>query len=70
VVDGVTYVIASGGGGRLYLSAPNGGFLHYVASTRTGGGCTFVVYDMKGSVKDRFVINQTANAAVRLPERR
>ena len=58
VKDGVTYVIASGGGGRFYLSPSNGGFLHYVVGTRTGDSYSFVVKDMKGEVKDQFVIRR------------
>jgi 3',5'-cyclic AMP phosphodiesterase CpdA len=56
--DGIPYVIASGGGGRLYLPASNGGFLHYVVGTRSGDTYSFVVKDMKGAVRDQFSIGQ------------
>jgi 3',5'-cyclic AMP phosphodiesterase CpdA len=54
--DGITYVIASGGGGRRYLPAPNGAFLHYVAGRRVDAGYSFVVKDITGETKDRFSI--------------
>ena len=54
--DGITYIIASGGGGKFYLPASNGAFLHYVVGTRTDKGYSFAVKDMKGDVKDQFVI--------------
>jgi len=54
--DGISYVIASGGGGKRYLSASNGAFLHYVVATRTDKGYSFVVKDMEGEARDRFTI--------------
>ncbi len=56
--DGITYLITSGGGGRLYMPASNGGFLHYVVGTRTGDTYSFTVKDMSGEVRDRFVIGR------------
>jgi 3',5'-cyclic AMP phosphodiesterase CpdA len=56
--DGITYVIASGGGGKFYLPASNGAFLHYVVGTRTEKGYSFTVKAMDGEVRDRFVIGR------------
>jgi predicted phosphodiesterase len=58
VKEGVTYVIASGGGGRLYFSSLTGGFLHYVIGTKGDKGYSFVVKDMAGEVRDRFAIER------------
>jgi 3',5'-cyclic AMP phosphodiesterase CpdA len=58
VKDGITYVIASGGGGRFYLSPSSGGFLHYVIGARTDGHYSFVVKDMKGEVRDQFSVSR------------
>jgi 3',5'-cyclic AMP phosphodiesterase CpdA len=58
VRDGVIYVIASGGGGRFYLSPASGGFLHYVIGTRTGTSYSFVVKDMKGEARDQFFVGR------------
>ena len=54
--DGISYVIASGGGGKRYLSASNSAFLHYVIGTRTDKGYSFVVKDMEGEARDAFTI--------------
>jgi acid phosphatase type 7 len=56
--DGIIYVIASGGGGKFYLPASSGAFLHYLMGTRTEKGYSFVVKDMEGEVRDRFVIGR------------
>lgn len=54
--DGITYVIASGGGGKGYLPVYNGAFQHYVVGTRTNAGYSFAVRDMAGEIKDRFLV--------------
>jgi acid phosphatase type 7 len=56
--DGVTYVIASGGGGPLYFSSANGGFFHYVVVSRENNAYSFTVKDMKGEVRDHFLLGK------------
>jgi 3',5'-cyclic AMP phosphodiesterase CpdA len=56
--DGVTYIIASGGGGPLYFSAANGGFFHYVIARRDGPEFSFTVRNLNGEVKDHFTLTK------------
>jgi acid phosphatase type 7 len=64
VKQGVTYVIAGGGGGRLWFFSENGNFFHYITAVRSNGGYSFIVKDMDGKKRDQFSIglNGKSNA--------
>jgi 3',5'-cyclic AMP phosphodiesterase CpdA len=54
--EGITYVIAGGGGGRLWFFAENGNFFHYITASRSNGGYSFTVKDMDGKKRDQFSV--------------
>ena len=57
--DGLTYVITGGGGARLLTyREDHGGFHHYVIAKRQNGGYLFTAYDMKGNVRDEFLVKK------------
>ena len=63
--QGITYVIAGGGGGQLSFSSENGNFFHYITATRSNGGYSFTVKDMDGKKRDQFLVglNGKSNAS-------
>ncbi len=54
--DGITYVIAGGGGGLMPFFLQDRAFHHYVAGERVGEGYAFTVKDMHGKKRDQFSI--------------
>jgi 3',5'-cyclic AMP phosphodiesterase CpdA len=54
--QGVTYVIAGGGGGQLWFFSENGNFFHYITATRSNGGYSFIVKDVDGKKRDQFLV--------------
>ncbi len=59
--QGITYVIAGGGGGQLWFLSGNGNFHHYIFAARLNGGYTFTVKDMDGKKRDEFSIIKANN---------
>ncbi len=58
VRDGITYVIAGGGGGQLAFFVNNGNFYHYIVATRGNDGYSFTVRDIEGNTRDQFFISK------------
>ena len=58
VRDGITYVIAGGGGGQLAYFVTNGDFYHYIVATRRDDGYSFTLKDIKGNTRDQFSIDR------------
>jgi len=57
VRDGITYVIAGGGGGKLAPFTNSGDFYHYIVVARRDDGFSFTVKDIKGRTRDQFSVN-------------
>jgi acid phosphatase type 7 len=57
VRDGITYVIAGGGGGVMAFFLKNGDFHHYIFSRRNHDGYLFTVRDVDGNTRDQFSIS-------------
>jgi len=53
-VDGITHIIAGGGGAPLYAKDEDGGFHHYVYVTVDGEKMSGEVVDRNGKIRDRF----------------
>ena len=58
VRDGITYVIAGGGGGQLPFFMHNSDFYHYILATRRDDGYSFTLKDIKGNTRDQFTIDR------------
>ncbi len=58
VRDGITYVIAGGGGGQLAYFLNNSDFYHYIVATWSNGGYLFTLKDIKGNTRDQFSVNR------------
>jgi len=57
--DGITYVIAGGGGSRLLtFDEEHGGFFHYIVAKRGKEGYIFNVYDINNVLRDTFYLKQ------------
>lgn len=55
--DGITYVITGGGGSYLLTHREDfGGYFHYIIAKKDNGGYLFKVFDIKGSIRDQFLI--------------
>jgi 3',5'-cyclic AMP phosphodiesterase CpdA len=66
--QGITYVIAGGGGGRLWFLSEKGNFFHYIVAARSNGSYSFIVKDMDGKKRDQFSIglnNDTPKARLK-----
>ncbi|MCX7856631.1 MAG: metallophosphoesterase [Deltaproteobacteria bacterium] len=57
--DGVTYLTTGGGGSRLLVPVEEyGGFHHYLLAKRSKDGYIFSVFDLKGRIRDEFMIKK------------
>ncbi len=67
VKDGITYIIAPGLGGKMFV--PRGrSFFRYILATRIGDLYSFDVVDLTGALRDHFAITPSpALAYTRLP---
>ncbi len=55
-IGGVTHVITGGGGAQLYADEAKGGFHHFVLIKVDGDKVSGQVIDIKGNVKDSFML--------------